>query len=265
MRGINKYEIILTILREGSRTPIELRDEAIKRGVSRSTFYKHIEKLVNSGEVKEAKYELIPKIEEANREEVDNCLSTLIEEDNEHVIFSRLDQLTKLSYSKRIAHFSNVIPNLASLLDKLEIVDNERNLDKFFECLRSILFFEQIHKANKWQRIMERLITATIKKATVLLLRCSNNRIIAYLGMTHRESAVDVIFALMQQHNIEANEGAFSIITTELGTDKISTEPKNIINEKLDNFLRSNDERLITLATITSRKDNLTMYYPHCC
>ena len=249
MRGTNKDEIILTILREGSRTPIELRDEAIKRGVSRSTFYKHIEKLVNSGEVKETKYELIPKIEVANRKEVDNCLSTLIEEYNKHVIFSRLDQLTKLSYRKRIAHFPNVIQNIAGLLDKVEVVDDERNLEQFFECLRVILFFEQTHQAEKWKKIMERLVTATIEKATVLLLRCPNSRIIEYLGMTSREYAVDIIFTLMQQHNIEANKNEFSSIASALGKNRLSQEHKKIIHEKLDNFLRSGDERLIKLAT----------------
>ena len=133
MRGTDKDEIILNILKEGGKTPIELRDEAIKRGVSRPTFYRHIKKLVRSGEVKETKYELVSKIEEANRQEVDDCLKTLIEEDNEHVIFSRLDQLTKLSYRKRAAHFSNVILNLASFLDKPEILNDERNFNQFFK------------------------------------------------------------------------------------------------------------------------------------
>ena len=133
MRGVDKDEIILNILKEGSKTKKELCDEAIKRGVSRPTVYRHIKKLVRSGEVKETKYELVSKIEEANRQEVDDCLKTLIEEDNEHVIFSRLDQLTKLSYRKRAAHFSNVILNLASFLDKPEILNDERNFNQFFK------------------------------------------------------------------------------------------------------------------------------------
>lgn len=249
MRGTDKDEIILNILKEGSKSLAELRDEALRRGLSRSTFYKHIKKLVHLGEVKEAKYEMIPKIEEANREEVDNCLLTLIEEDNEHIIFSRLTQLTKLSYSKRIAHFPNVIQNVAGLLDKVEVVDNERNLKQIFECLRAILFFEQLHQAKKWKKIMERLVTATIEKATSLLLRCPNTRIIEYLGMTRREYAVEVIFTMMQQHNIEANKNEFSSITSALGKDRLSKEHKKIIHEKLDNFLRSEEERLIKLAT----------------
>ena len=250
MRGTDKDEIILNILKEGAKTSIELRDEAIKRGVSRPTVYRHIKKLVRSGKVKETKYEIVPKSEEANRQEVDDCLKILIEDDNDHIIFSRLEQLTKLSYNKRIAHFPNVIQNIAGLLDKVEVVDNERNLKQFFECLRAILFFEQTYKTEKWKKITERLVTATIEKATFLLLRCPNSRIIEYLGMTGREYAVEVIFMLMQQHNIEANKNEFSSISTALGNDRLSKEHQKVIHENLDNFLRSKDERLIKLATI---------------
>ena len=95
----------------------------------------------------------------------------------------------------------------------------------------------------------ERLVTHTIEKTTVLLLRCPNSRIIEYLGMTNREYAVEVIFTLMQQHNIETNKNEFSSIAYALGKDRLSKEHKKIIHEKLDNFLRSGDERLIKLAT----------------
>ena len=249
MRGVDKDEIIVNILKEGAKTSVELRDEAMKRGLSKSTFYKHIEKLVRSGEVKETKYEIVARIEEANREEVDECLKTLIEDDNEHVIYSRLKQLTKLSYGKRLAQFPNVIQKITGLLDKSVVVDIEQNLNQLFECLTAILFFEQNNKGMCWEEICERLVNSTLEKAGGLLLRRSNSRIIEYLGRTDRKYAVDIIFTIMQQHNIEADKNEFSSISMALGKDRLSKEYKKIIQEKLDNFLRSGDERLIKLAS----------------
>lgn len=131
---------------------VELRDEAMRGGLSKSTFYKLIEKIVRSGEVKKTKHKLVPRIEEANRKELDDCLKTLTEEDNEQVISCRLKQLTKLSYDKRVAQFPSVIKKIAGLLDKSIIFDNQQNLNQFFECLTAILFIEQDHKGNRVER-----------------------------------------------------------------------------------------------------------------
>ena len=254
MRGIDKDNIILDILKEGTKTPTELRKEAIQRGVSRSTFYKHMKKLVKTGEVKEAKYQLIPKLVEADRQEVDDCLTILVNENNEHIILSRLETLTKLSYNKRIAHFPNVIQKIASLLEENIVLNKEEILNQFFECVNAILFFEQYYQGIDWKEICDRLVSATIEKAGMLLLENPNDHIISYLGRTNQKYAVDVIINMMKMHPVEANKNEFSSIVRAFGKDKLYKNHRELIEEELDNFLRSRDERLINLAK-TLRKE----------
>ena len=229
MRGKDKDEIILNILKEGAKTPIELREETIRHDVSRSTFYKHIKKLVNSGEVKDAKYELIIKIEEANRKELDEHLTALIKDNNERIILRRLKRLTKLSWNKRMAHYPNVIEKISSLLDKTEVVDNDDNLSQLFECLSSILLFEQNNQGEKWKGVMERLVNATIEKATVLLLKCPNSRITEYFGKTNRKNAVDLIFRLMKMHHIELGQNEYCNIIRALGRNGLYKHHNTLI------------------------------------
>lgn len=248
MRGVDKDKIIIDILKEGAKTPVELRDEAIKRGVSRSTFYKHMEKLVKSGEVKKARYELIPQLVEADRQEVDDCLETLIDENNKHIILSRLEKLTRLGYNKRIAHFPHVIQKIVSLLEQDLVINNKAILSQFFECLNAILFFEQKCQVIHWKKICNRLVNATIEKAGILLLDSPNDRIISYLGRTNRKYSVEVIFQMMKKHPIEAYRGEFSSISSAFRRDGLYNKYRKLIDERLDDFLRSKDERLIKLA-----------------
>ena len=250
MRGTDKDKIILDILKEESKTRKELCDEAVKRGVPEATAYRHITKLIDSEEIREGKLELVTKIEEANRQEVDSALNLLIEEDNENVIYSKLKELTTWAYDKRLVHFPNVIQKLASLLEKENVITNKRNLNQIFECLEAILFFEQSNKGIKWKKITNQLVDATIDTAGNLLHKEPNSYIIGYLGRTNREYAIDAIFRTMAEHNIEADKNEFSSIANALRKDRLSKEHKKMINEKLDEFLRSKNERLINLALV---------------
>ena len=146
--------------------------------------------------------------------------------------------------------FPNVIQKLASLLEKENVITNKRNLNQIFECLEAILFFEQTRKGIKWKKITNQLVDATLKKAENLLDKEPNNYIIRYLGRTNREYAVDIIFRTMTEHNIQADKNEFSSIANALRKDRLSKEHKKIINEKLNEFLRSKNERLINLALV---------------
>lgn len=95
---------------------------------------------------------------------------------------------------------------------------------------------------------MDQLVGATIDKAGIILLKNPNSSIIRYLGRTNREHAVDILFKLMTEHKIEPDKNEFSSITMALGKDQLSKKHKKMINEKLDEFLRSNDKRLTNLG-----------------
>ena len=71
---------------------------------------------------------------------------------------------------------------------------------------------------------------------------------------TNRECAVDVIFQMMKQHPVEPDKNEFSSIVSALGKDQLYKENKKMINENLDSFLRSKDERLIKLAIVIRKR-----------
>ena len=216
--------------------------------MSKSIMNSQIESVINFGDYNRTEFENLAKIEETPRQEVSDVLKTLFEEDNEKKIYEMLKQLTNLCWQERILHFPKAVDMFVCLLDKTEIIDNEKNLSQFFECLNVILFFEQLHKSKNWNKISELLITAMIKKADFLLLRCPNNIIIDYLGRTNREDAVEIIFSMMKQHPSESYHKEYSTIQMALGKNRLYKEYSDSINLHLEKFRKSKNELLVKLA-----------------
>ena len=114
--------------------------------------------------------------------------------------------------------------------------------------MEAILFYEQDRKGIHWKKIVAELVEGTIHKAGSLLLNKPSSQIVRYLGRTNRKYAVEVIFKLMKEYPIEADKNEFSSIANAFDKYHLFKEHNKLINQGLDNFLRSEDNRLSNLG-----------------
>ena len=105
---------------------------------------------------------------------------------------------------------------------------------------------------------METFTTATIDKVADLLLTKPNDLMISYLAKTNRVYAVETIFEVIEHHPINADDNHFYPLKTALSS--MYRTHHRLINSKLNNFLRSKNERLVKLAL--KLRENLIQNIP---
>ena len=249
MRG-DPDRIIKEVLRQGPKTPKELSSACLDNEISKSSYYRCLRKLIKKEEIKEAKYELIEKVMEADREEVDRCITAISKaliNGNKNVLSSRIDELRLLSERNRIAHFPRVLMQIKECLESSLLVYDFETFKKLVVTLSNILGFEQYHKPKGWDRITERIQNEISPEVISVIMEhpeFPDSSAISFLGEVGTKEAVIAIFDKIRSKPSEA----IPRIDTARALAKIYSEHGKFIDHQLDALLENEDPRLIELA-----------------
>jgi len=255
MRGVE--EVIKEGLRKGIDTKPKLKGYCLKHGVTKSTFYRKIRKLIELGEVKEGKLELIEEAIEADRNEVEYCveaISKALIDGDENILDSRIDQLEQLSDGKRVAHFPQVLQRIEEWLENSMLVHNSETFKKLVDTLSHILFFEQRHKPLNWDEIVERIQNRISPKA-ISIVRANpefpDHHTIRFLGKCGKKEAVETIFEKIKSKPSEAHRR----IDTAHALAELYSKHKNLINQQFDALIKEKKNPALVEAAKKLRQE----------
>ena len=127
-------------------------------------------------------------------------------------------------------------------------------MNQLVRFLNALLFFEQNFKGEAWKKFVSELIESSIEKLADFLEIKPNSEIISFLGNTNQEYAVKTICRMMKNHSIQAELNECYDISRAFGRENLYKYHSKLINQELDDFLRSGDERLIKLGMAIREK-----------
>lgn len=237
--------IIKEILAGGDKTANELRDEIVskRKMCSRSTFYKHLKKLVRRGEILEHNYRLVKIGKDADPEEVEDCVKTILNtEEYEEVIKDRIRQLRMISRNKRTAHLPKVLDAFEKCLENLNVIDDLKAVEELSFTLNNILRFERKYNLSSYKKIIKRIMDGVFKKILSIVEKRPDFlqiQTILFLGNSWSREAVDIFFRKIEAKELDENQ----INNIEYALKELYRKNQRLINKYIDNLLRSDDEQ----------------------
>jgi hypothetical protein len=251
-------ETIKDILKKGPKTPEEFRSECLKKGLTKQTYYRHLKKLVNQGEIQDARYKLVERVLDADPEEVRRCVKMILKEidnGNRNVLLGRITELEQLSHGKRTAHLPNLISCLEKCLKSQIVTSDNEILEKTVQTLGNILRFEHNHRNIESKRIIQRVLDSTLKEVVSLIKKQDfpPSFIIGFLGITGRTKAVDILFEKIRGNPSKAME-KLNDLSSSLGRQGLYETQQKHVNKCLYELLESESELLVKFARDLQRK-----------
>ena len=195
-------EVIIEVLKEGSKTNKELRKECLKRGAPPSSYNKKLRKLVERGEVKEAKFEYVDD-READTYLLLDCISIIKSDKPDEKRVGRAKHLERLCYWKRTAY----APKLLDFFKNSINDENEVVREYLVLALANLLWYEQ-KRTPRSHDIIKRIIDENLENMTNLASSENNFKVrvavLRFLGYTGDIRALDPIFEIIK--NCTENE-----------------------------------------------------------
>lgn len=240
-------EIIEEALKKGLKTPAELKSACVGPNLSKSSYHRHLNKLIKQRKVKQTKreYEWIGE-REAEFDEVRDCMQAIKTETNTMVLLRRINQLQQLS-SKRVAHHPGVISGLKECLGNPEVVNDSEASGELVFTIARILEFEQGHPAPNSDRIIADLINETWNRIVDRGPGLLDHATIFFLGLTGRKEAVEAIFRKIKEDPREAIQ-RINDLSIALGRQNLYKKYYKLINKRLDELTVSKNETLKEVA-----------------
>jgi len=254
-RGIS--EIIREVLREGVKTSRELKEQTkqmvleFRDSFSEKTYYYHLKNLVNRGEVKKivTRYELIE--EKEVDPEVRDCALTIRTSDDPEEVYRSIRRLRILTEKKkRIAHQPDVLHAFEECLQTPHMFANPEIFQELTLALRNILRLEREIKKQESDKIIERITGRILDKVINIVKRKSefpDKYNIEFLAECKKESVVEILFWLIHKFKHELNRNQVEMVGVAL-RDSLYSEHHRIINQKIRDLNRSEDEELLIIA-----------------
>jgi len=249
--------IILNILRRKPCSRKELlllrKDEkSLLSKIPYSTFDQRLKQLEKYGIIEHIPdvYKIVEKIEEADREEVEECtkaISKALRDGNKDILSSRVNQLRHLSERNRIAHLPNVLQRIEECLGSPMLVDNSETFRKLVDTLSNILSFEQYHKLQEWEKIVERIQNRISPKA-ISIVRANpafpDHTTIWFLGKCGTKEAVETIFEKIKSNPSEAHRR----VDTANALAELCSKYRKLINQQFDVLMEDENPTLVEAA-----------------
>lgn len=248
MRGMR--ETIVEVLKEGVKTPKELREQTEKRvsemhgNFSAKNYYYHLKKLVDGGVVKKIPrtYELIKEETDEVRLEVQECTRVLQnKEEHAEVLRSRIRRLRLLSQNYRIAS-PKVIETLEECLENPRIIDNPESFEELAKLLTNILSYER----GRIPALILKTTNGILNKIIEVLkrkLEFPSNYTIGFLCKSGKKEAVDLLFDKIREFKHGLTSEQIEMAGYHMRAVRNPVQLK-IINGNIDGLIRDDDERL---------------------
>ena len=245
-------QIILEVLRRAplSRDEILVLNKDPKSPLSKipySTLDQRLKQLEKYGLIEHIPdvYKIAKKLEEANREEVDYCLNSIQDEnENEDVIHENLRKLRIISSRRRIATIPKALQSLEESLANPKITRNCENFKEYILILKNVLQFEQQYHVPETENIIQQITGQMLEKILVILKGkpdYPNLEVLDFLAISGKQIAIEMMFELAYRFKNEFNTNHSKI--EELGNALAIAHPENllIIDTKIDDLIRNPD------------------------
>jgi hypothetical protein len=257
-------EILIKVLREHPYKYEDFRKKCVKEfNVPYQTFRRRFLKLIELGLIEYIdEVKITRRFEEANRNEVQDCLNTILEKENIEIIKNRMIQLRILSQGKRIAHLPGVIFAFEKCTKNPHIIKNNEIFEEMMRTLQNILSFEQENISPDSNKIIDEILSDTFQQTIRIINQTPHfpgHYSLGFLGKSGKREAVDLIFQkiLAYPSELESRE-LKDILFYSLGRDGLYQSQHKTINKCLDELLLSGDKRLIEISTKIRERINFT-------
>jgi len=244
------------ILREKPRSRKELLDlnKQAKSPLSKipyKTLYRRLKQLQTYGVIKHVPdiYKLVEHVEEANHDEVEDCLKVIRNRDeNEEVIYGRIKRLRVLSGKKRLANIPSVLSTFHDALENPKITGTERNFEELTLTLKNILNHERKYKLLESEQIIKEISGNILKKIIRIIKQKTEfqgDSTIGFLAESEKIEAVETLFYLVIRfkHDLDHRQ------IEKLAHAFVNLYPHHLtINKHIEDLIRSDNEELKQIA-----------------
>jgi len=260
-------QIIIEELRGGGKTPKELLKQVVAQDVTKSSYHRHIIKLVNQGTIKRLKFELGEEIsvEEEDEKEISEILEILNREENPRVLQSRISTISYIAHLRRVAQIPRLLTFCENALSDPKYRDKGVMIE-LIRLLREILHFESIKKPKDYQKIMNRMSRQILETVLGIMEKETNldilGEIIYFLSDTEKDESVNALFKLIDR----LDDGPYDELKSRIFRSLLQTSfPLQIaqrkrIEENMDKLLRSVDQRILKRGEEISRERFSSQY-----
>ena len=249
-------EAIRRILKQGPKTPKELRANFKQTGLNMRTYYRARDRLIRSGEVKNARFVLTEKIRESNLNVVIETLQILQTEDNKEVLKRRISSLSRICAGKRVVRAdSDVIQPLGKCLENPMLISDNGLFGEFVRILADILEFEQRHPNTNSKKMIESLLETTFDRVISIVNENPDHlgyNVCYFLGRSERREAVEFLFGKIEG-NAEWAKQNLNGLSYALGKQGLRKKYRKLIDNRLDHLSRSENDGLVKFSEDLSR------------
>jgi len=198
-------EIIKELLKEGDKSPKELREGTKKKALelessfTEQNYYYHLKRLVERGEVRRImvrKYELVREEAEEDRLNALEYIRIIKTDRDCGVLLSRIDQLKTLCARKRVARFPKVRSGFRECLENPEVTGNSNIFGEFALILEQVLNVEEHSSSPDSKEIIQDVLSISEKIISIVEGNPDfpSQGSILFLGKTGKEKVVHVLF-----------------------------------------------------------------------
>jgi hypothetical protein len=247
--GKGRYdETIMRILREKPRSRKELLAACNEKKIPYPTVYRRVLQLCKYGMIERVDvYRVIERIQEADLDQVKECVQSLRTERNETVLGIRIEKLTQISAAKRMAHLPGIVYGLGECLDNPAVIRNPTTLSKFVSILPRILRHERNNRQSSFEKVIESLLSQTFGRILKLVEgknEIPDPSILEFLQESGKEEAVHGLFKIIKSNPFDATRRVDDLVST-LGKHGLYAKHEKLIDSYLAKFARGKDKDLI--------------------